>query len=100
MDSKEIQQFIDKIVEEKGLATLDPEVVAQIKTDLSNDMNAMITARLVEQLPEGKQKELDQMLDNNATDSEIQTFMSKNIPNIEHIVSAALIEFKTLYSSK
>ena len=98
MENKEqiLEEFIDKLVEEKGLLGLDGDVLNQVKEDLLDRLEDRINAAILENMPEGKMKEFDALLDG-ANEKEIQEFCSDNIENLDDVIAEALIRFREAY---
>jgi hypothetical protein len=91
-----IEKYVSHLIEDSGFNEKDPDVIAQIKSDLldrvENRINAMIIANLVpEKLPE-----FEKVLET-GSETEIQDFTKKNIPDLEEKVAAELLDFKNIY---
>ena len=93
---KELEKFIDQLVNEKGLQNLDPETLKQVKKDLSDRIENRINAVILEKLPPEKIDEFDKLLDS-AGEKEIQDFCSKNIPDLDKVIANELISFRITY---
>lgn len=93
---KNIEEFIDRIVAEKGFDHKDPEVLAQIKADLMSRLEDRINAMILSNLPGDKLEEFDKLLD---TNDEIATneFLKNNIPDAEEKLATVMLEFKSIY---
>jgi hypothetical protein len=93
---KNIEEFIDRIVAEKGFDHKDPEVLAQIKADLMSRLEDRINAMILSNLPGDKLEEFDKLLD---TNDELATneFLKNNIPDVEEKLAAEMLEFKSIY---
>ncbi|MEN9582504.1 MAG: hypothetical protein RL641_458 [Candidatus Parcubacteria bacterium] len=89
-------QFVDRILEEKGIDGLDTEVVAQMKKDLLDRVEDRINATVLELLPVEKMGELNELLDT-GSDQDISTFYQKHIPNFNEELAKTLFSFRTLY---
>ncbi|HTH93206.1 MAG TPA: DUF5663 domain-containing protein [Candidatus Paceibacterota bacterium] len=95
---KNLDDFIDQIIKDKGLDSEDPEVVAQIKSDLSDSVESRINAMIVTNIPEDKLPEFEKMLDSNDNEK-IESYLLKTIPSFEEKVAIELAEFKAFYLS-
>lgn len=91
-----LEEFIDRIIEEKGLDKEAPEVVAQIRQDLSESLERRINAMIVSKLDPAILSDFDALLDGGDM-QKVQSFVKTHIPDIEERVAAELLEFKTLY---
>ena len=74
-----IKDFINKILEEKGVLSMDKEVVDQMRSDLTDRLETRINASVLENIPKDKLEEFEALLDKD-NDSDIQVFISKNVP--------------------
>ncbi|MDQ5928404.1 MAG: hypothetical protein QG594_178 [Bacteroidota bacterium] len=93
---KNIEEFIDRIIAEKGFDVKDPEVLAQIKTDLTSRFEDRLNAMIISNLPGDKLEEFNTLLDTN-NEEEVNTFLKNNIPEIEEKLAAEMLEFKSIY---
>lgn len=96
-NSPSIQTFIDGIIEEKGMESLDPEVLTQLKQDLSSRVEDRINAAIVDSLPDHKRAEFSSLLDQSPSEDIIQSFLKSNISNFEALVAAELVKFREIY---
>jgi hypothetical protein len=92
-----LNQFVDKLVEEKRLLGLDPEVLKQVKADLGDRLENRVNAALLDNMPPEKVQEFEKMIDSDASDKEVQEFCRSNIPDLDSVVAGALMEFKRVY---
>lgn len=93
---KNIEEFIDRIVAEKGFDHKDPEVIAQIKADLMSRLEDKINAMILSNLPGDKLEEFDKLLEANNEEA-TDTFLTNNIPDIEEKLATEMLEFKSIY---
>ncbi|MGH7141463.1 MAG: DUF5663 domain-containing protein [Minisyncoccia bacterium] len=91
-----LAQFIDKLVEEKGLANLEPDVLAEIKTDLGARVEDRINAALLEAMPKDKLDAFEKLLDSGSPE-EAQAFCREHIPNIDEVAAETLLDFRRTY---
>lgn len=93
---KNIEEFVDKIIEEKGFNTKDPEVVAQIKSDLLSRVEDRINAMIMANMPESALVEFEGLLD--AKDEKVtEAFIREQILDIDEKVASTLLAFRTMY---
>ena len=93
---KEFDQFIDELVNAKGLTNLEPEVLEQLKKDLADRLEDRINAVILEKIPPEKLEEFEKLLDT-AADQEMQEYCQQNIPDLDQAIAGALLEFKNTY---
>lgn len=91
-----LSDFINELLKEKDISGLDPEVVAQLKTDLETRLEDRINAAIVEKIPDDKLSEFEDLLDNPNADK-ISAFLNDNIVDLESVVALELINFRKLY---
>lgn len=92
----ELDQFVDKLLEEAKLPDLAPEVIAQMKSDLLSRVEDRINAALISHMDAEQMKQFDQLLEANS-DSEVQQFLKDAIPDLETVIATALISFRSTY---
>ena len=94
-----MDEFLDNLLAQIGaLQTADPEVVEQLKADMSERVAALINRRLIDALPDDKVTGLETLLDEQPNNVEAyQQFINDNLPNKQEIVNATLLEFRALY---
>ncbi len=98
MDAEQtnLQSFVDKLIAEKGLEGLDPEVLDEVRTDLLSRVEDRINASLLANLPPDKLPEFNALLDEGDAEK-IQAFTSSSIPNVNEVVAEALMGFRATY---
>jgi len=89
-------EFVEKLIEEKGIKNQNKEVLAQIKTDLLDRVENRINAAVLANLPAEKLEELEKMINQSGTD-EIQAFCRENIVDIDQIIATELADFRRVY---
>ncbi|MEI8269882.1 MAG: DUF5663 domain-containing protein [bacterium] len=96
---KNIEDFVKKMLEEKGFDKQEPEVVEEMKKDLLKRVEERIHAVIVSNLPEEKLKEFTEMLNKDIGDEEMQNFCTTNIPGLDQLIASELIVFRQTYLS-
>lgn len=91
-----IDQFVERLVEEKGFSNLETDVLEQIKKDLKGRVEDRINASILEHLPPSQLEEFEKLLDN-ASQQEIQAFCERHIPDLPAIIANAFMGFRQLY---
>lgn len=96
----DLMMFVDRLIEEKKFPeSLEKEVIDQIKADLLARVEARMNAVLISNMPPLKLEEFNKLLDNNATDEEVQKFCGDSIPDLQQIMASELMVFKQKYLS-
>ncbi len=91
-----IEAFVEKLLEEKGVRGLEPEVMTQLKRDLLDRAENMINAEILSHMPESALPEFEQILDA-GSEEQIKEFVTKHVPNIDEVTSSALLKLKNTY---
>lgn len=91
-----LDAFADRLVNEKGLEGLDPEVKEQVTKDLINRLADRVNAALLENLPREKMAEFNSLLEEN-DEAKIQLFVSTSIPHGDEVIAQALMSFRETY---
>lgn len=91
-----LEDFVDRLVAEKGMTNLDPEVLAQVKKDLLDRVEDRVNAVIIEKLPPESLEEFEKILDG-ADEKEIQPFCQQRIPNLDQVIAAELLAFRQTY---
>jgi len=94
---KNLDPFVDKLIEEKGLDGLEKEVLDQIKVDLKDRIEDVINAKVVEKLPPEKLEEFEKLLDQNTSAQATQKFVKDNIPDLEEVLARVFLNFRQTY---
>ena len=92
-----LEQFVDKLVAEKKLGKLDPEVFVQVKKDLLERLETRINAVMLEHMPPEQLEVFDTLLSSKAGPEKVQAFCAEHIPNLDEKVAAALLQFRATY---
>src|SRR3989338_1547769 len=66
-----LEQYVDRLIEEKGLPVMDAEELAQINSDLSDRLEDRFNASILEHMPSHKLEEFEKILDTGSAE-EIQ----------------------------
>lgn len=93
---KNIEEFVDKLIEDKGFNEQDPDIIAQMKSDLLDRVENRINAMIISKLNPEKLPDFEKVLDSDSKE-EIQKFVKENIPDIEEKVAKELLDFKNIY---
>lgn len=95
---KNIEDFVDKMVSEKGFDTKDPEVLEQIKSDLLERVGDQMNAMIMTNIPESKLADFEAILDTK-DEEKIATYIKEQIPDIDEKTAGVLLSFRNSYIS-
>lgn len=93
-----IEEFVDRLIVDRGFNEQDPEIIEQMKLDLIDRIENRINAMIVSKLDPEKLSDFEKLLDN-GSEEEIQNFVKSNISDIDQKVAAELLTFKNIYLS-
>ena len=92
-----VAEFIDRLIAEKNFPDLTPEVKEEIKRDLTQRLDDFIAAKLIAALSDENVLKFEEMLKQGKPESEIQTFITTNVPNFTEFLTQVLSEFREVY---
>lgn len=97
----EVEQFIEDLLAEKGMANLDPEVKADVKTQLMQELMNQIDRAAINALPEEKAVELSQKLDDpNFTQEMAAEFVQNAGIDMQRVSLDTMLLFRKAYLQK
>ena len=96
MDNLTLESFVEKLLIEKGMGGLDPEVFAQLQADLADRLETLINAEILKRIPEDNLAEFDKLLDGE-DEQALHNFCHVHIPNMEQMVAEVLIDARQAY---
>lgn len=92
-----IKTFVERLVAEKKFENTDAEILEQITSDLTDRVEDRINAIILEHLPPEQLEAFEALLDQESTDEEIQEFCRAHIPDLENVLAAELLTFRSTY---
>ena len=95
-DSPAAAQFIDALIQEKGLEGLDPDVKKQLHADLLRRLEDRINRAIIEALNPHQVQQLEHLIDTNQIDK-IQDFLYKQGVNVNGVIAKVMTEFHASY---
>jgi len=95
-DTQDINAFVERLVEEKGIRNVDPEVREQIKKDLTDRVEDRVNAVILEKMPPAKLEEFSTIVDR-GSEADAESFCAANIPNLDQHIAVALLQFRDSY---
>ena len=94
----DIASFVDRLIAEKGLEGLDPEVLTEVRADLSSRVEDRVNAALLAYIPQDKIAAFDEVLETGDAKA-VQEFVSSSVPKADEVVAEALMKFRETYVS-
>jgi hypothetical protein len=97
MQGDPVDEFIDKLIKEKNLTSLDDEMRARVASELKELVMSNINKAIVQQIPEEKAKELTELLDDqNTNEEQLQGFV-ESVVDVKKITAMELARFRNAY---
>lgn len=95
---EQVSQFMDSLLEEKGITDLDDETRETLKRDMIERLMAQIDTAMINALPEDKLTEFNERIDdpNFSNDDATQFFVDAGL-DVQRIALQTMIEFRMFY---
>jgi hypothetical protein len=95
---EQVSQFMDSLLEEKGITDLDDETREALKRDMIDRLMAQIDTALINALPEDKLNEFNDRVNDPdfSSDDATQFFVDAGL-DVQKIALQTMIEFRMLY---
>lgn len=93
----EVKTFLEGIMTDANLTTLDQEMRDEMVKELFARLDAFVTSKLVEGLPPEQLESFMKMADEGKSKEETQAFLTKHLPNAPEFFANAFGEFRDLY---
>lgn len=94
-----LNEFVDRLVQEKGIAEQDEEINNQIKEDLKSRIEDRVNAAIVAHLPPEKLTEFERVL-REETAEQAKKFCEAHIPNLMDVMAEAMLGFRQTYLAR
>lgn len=92
-----LEEYIDRLIEEKGFPDLTDEVRAQVKADLLTRLNDTINAKVIAALSDEDLGGFEKLVDANASQEDVQKYIEAKIPDSTSFLAGVLLEFRKNY---
>lgn len=89
-------QFIDKLLEQKGIEGVEEEVRLQLRSDLLQRLEDKVNRAIVESLSPEQLVKFEHLIDTNKID-DIQPFLYNSGVNVHGIIARCMAEFQASY---
>lgn len=96
LDSQAAVQFIDKILEEKGVEGLEEQERLQLRNNLLQSLQDRVYAKLLESLSPTQLTHFEHLVDTNQLDK-LQHYLTEQGINVAGILAACMGEFRARY---
>lgn len=92
----DLSTFAEKLLADRGVQGIDPEVLNEMKEDLQQRVEERVNLTLVRAMPPEKMEEFERLV-NSGDMEQIAAFCTQNIPNLEQVIASELLNFRTSY---
>ena len=98
MEMQSVDEFIETILNDKGITDIEPDVRNELKEDMKQRLIDQINKAAVMQLSEEKAAELANLVDDpNFTDEQMTEFMQKSGVNLPEVALDTMLKFRGFY---
>ena len=95
---QKIDEFIEKLLEEKGISIDDPETKAEVKEEMREKLESEVNRACIEALSEEKAKELTTKINEPNFDiTKMTEFMQNSGVDMEKIAAETMQRFREFY---
>ncbi len=94
--TENLETFVGRLIEEKGLNNLEDQVLLQIKNDLLSRLEDRINAAILAGLPSEKLDEFQKIVDTGNKEN-INEFCGNNIKDFDELIAGELMSFRQTY---
>lgn len=91
-----LEQFVERLMVEKNLVNLEPAILQEIKSDLLQKAEDKIKVAIFDQIPSEKLPEFNELMEAD-DEARLQAFVKEQIPNLEELTAASLVDFRNTY---
>ena len=93
-----IDQFVEQLIEQKGLKGLDDETRAGVKAELTQRLMEQIDRAAIEALPEEKAVELAKLADDPSfTNEQMMEFVRNSGVDLAQVALNTMVQFRDFY---
>ncbi len=93
-----IDEFIESLLNDKGITDVDPETKEELKTDMKNRLLDQINRAAIMQLSEEKAAELADLVDNpDFTNEKMTEFLQNSGVNLTEVALDTMLKFRGFY---
>lgn len=98
MEMQSIDEFIESILNDKGITDVEPDVRNELKTEMQQRLTDQINKAAIMQLSEEKAAELAEKVDDpNFTNEQMTEFMQNSGVNLAEVALDTMLKFRSFY---
>jgi len=91
-----LEQFVDRLLAEKKMNNLEPSILQQAKEDILSKAEDKIKAVIFSNIASDKLEEFNKLMEAD-DEAALQSFIKREVPNLEQVIAAGLLEFRSTY---
>ncbi len=91
-----LEQFVDRLLQEKQLDQTDPEILAELKKDLLSRVEDHVNAAILGEIPGDKLEEFNALLESGNSEQIVQ-YCQTNVPDFQNVIALTLSNFRNIY---
>ena len=93
-----IDDFIESLLNDKGITDVDPEIKEELKADMKNRLLDQINRAAIMQLSEEKAAELAELVDDpEVTNEKMTEFLQTSGVNLTEVTLDTMLKFRGFY---
>ncbi len=93
---EKLREFATNLVKQKNFQGLDGETFNNLVDDVYDRLEERVNAVIMANLPPEKLEDLDKLMESGSKE-ELSDFCEKNVPNLQNVITEALVEFQKTY---
>ncbi len=97
MNTKNLDNYIDQLVVDKGFDLGNVDLVKRVKDELYDLVEDAINSEIVNKLSQDKISEFEKLFNNNVSDEVVVSFLKSNIENLDQVIESVLLNFRNIY---
>jgi hypothetical protein len=97
MENKNLREFLVGMIKEKRLSVSSDEVMEQLIADMSQRLMDLIDRDVLNAMSESNVDKLNTMLDEEASDTEVQQFIAESVPDLDQVTARTMTRFRNAY---
>ena len=98
MEIQKIDEFIESILDEKGITDIEPDVRSELVEDMKKRLLDQINKAAIMKLSEEKAAELATLVDDPSfTNEKMTEFMQNSGVNLAEVTLETMLQFRSLY---
>lgn len=92
----QLDEFVSRLIAEKGLEGLDDDVLTQVREDLRSRLEDQINIAILGAMSEEDKTTFSALLDT-GNEQEIRAFCAEHIENFDNLIATTLLRFREMY---